>query len=60
MAKRDNDGEARRTYLRVSSEEQVEGFSLDAQERAIETYCREHGYQIVGPLPRRGQERPHG
>jgi site-specific DNA recombinase len=34
-------------YIRVSSEEQVEGFSLDAQERAIETYCQEHGYQVV-------------
>jgi site-specific DNA recombinase len=34
-------------YIRVSSEEQIEGFSLDAQERAIETYCRDNGYQIV-------------
>src|SRR4051794_4576020 len=35
-------------YVRVSSDEQVEGFSLDAQERAIETFCRDHGYQIIG------------
>ena len=34
-------------YVRVSSEEQVEGFSLDAQERAIADYCRDHGYEIV-------------
>lgn len=35
-------------YVRVSSDEQVEGFSLDAQERAIEAYCQEQGYEIVG------------
>ncbi len=34
-------------YVRVSSEEQVEGYSLSAQERAIEAYCRDHGYEIV-------------
>jgi DNA invertase Pin-like site-specific DNA recombinase len=35
------------TYLRVSSEEQVEGYSLSAQERAIAAYCNQHGYEIV-------------
>lgn len=34
-------------YVRVSSEEQVEGYSLPAQRRAIEEYCRSHGYAIV-------------
>jgi site-specific DNA recombinase len=34
-------------YVRVSSEEQVEGYSLPAQRRAIEDYCRAHGYAIV-------------
>jgi site-specific DNA recombinase len=34
-------------YVRVSSEEQVDGFSLDAQDRAIESYCRENGFDIV-------------
>lgn len=34
-------------YVRVSSEEQVEGFSLDAQERALEAYCREQNHEIV-------------
>jgi DNA invertase Pin-like site-specific DNA recombinase len=34
-------------YIRVSTEEQVEGFSFDAQERAIDAYCQVHGYQIV-------------
>jgi site-specific DNA recombinase len=33
--------------VRVSSEEQVEGFSLDAQNRAVDFYCRDHGYQVV-------------
>lgn len=33
-------------YVRVSSEEQVEGYSLSAQERAITAYCGIHGYEI--------------
>ena len=31
-------------YVRVSSEEQVEGYSLAAQERAAETFCVQHGW----------------
>lgn len=31
-------------YTRVSSESQVEGFSLDAQRRAIGNYCTLHGW----------------
>lgn len=31
-------------YTRVSSESQVEGFSLDAQRRAITNYCSLHGW----------------
>jgi site-specific DNA recombinase len=34
-------------YRRVSSDEQVEGYSLDAQTRAIRSYCEAHGWQIV-------------
>jgi site-specific DNA recombinase len=34
-------------YTRVSSEEQVEGFSLDAQRRALEEFCRAKGWTIV-------------
>ncbi len=34
-------------YVRVSSDEQVEGYSLPAQERAIEAYCVLHGYDIA-------------
>src|SRR5215207_9601843 len=34
-------------YLRVSSEDQVAGYSLSAQERAAETHCRNLGWEIV-------------
>src|SRR5215207_2647345 len=34
-------------YVRVSSEEQVAGYSLSAQERAAETHCRHQGWEIV-------------
>ena len=34
-------------YVRVSSEEQVAGYSLGAQERAVEAFCRQHGWEIV-------------
>ncbi len=34
-------------YLRVSSEEQVEGFSLDAQRRALREFCAGKGWQVV-------------
>ncbi len=34
-------------YLRVSSEEQVAGYSLPAQERAAETHCASNGWTIV-------------
>jgi site-specific DNA recombinase len=34
-------------YERVSSEEQVEGYSLDAQDRAGRHYCDAHGWDIV-------------
>src|SRR4051812_27183546 len=34
-------------YVRVSSEEQVEGYSLAAQERAIAAYCEAHDFELV-------------
>jgi DNA invertase Pin-like site-specific DNA recombinase len=34
-------------YARVSSEEQVEGYSLDAQDRAGRLYCEAHDWDIV-------------
>jgi site-specific DNA recombinase len=35
-------------YIRVSSEEQVDGYSLDAQDRAGRLYCAAHGWELVG------------
>jgi site-specific DNA recombinase len=35
-------------YIRVSSEEQTENYSLSAQERAIRLYCEAHDWEIVG------------
>ena len=35
------------TYVRVSSEEQVDGFSLDAQHRAIAEFCQARGWDIT-------------
>lgn len=34
-------------YTRVSTEQQVDGYSLDNQEHDIEEYCKKHGYEIV-------------
>lgn len=35
-------------YTRVSSEEQVRGYSLEAQADAIQEYCQSKGYEVVG------------
>jgi site-specific DNA recombinase len=35
------------TYVRVSSEEQVDGFSLDAQRRVLLDHCASRGWQVV-------------
>jgi len=44
-------GDAHRTraavYVRVSSDEQVQGYSLDAQERAGRLYCEMHGWEVA-------------
>ena len=34
-------------YYRVSSEEQVDGYSLDAEARAIKAYCSLHGWEMT-------------
>lgn len=34
-------------YIRVSSEDQTEGYSLSAQERALGLYCEAHGWNLV-------------
>ena len=35
-------------YFRVSDEEQVEGYSLDAQRRAFYEFCAQKGWEVVG------------
>ena len=35
------------TYVRVSSEEQVDGYSLDAQRRAIKEFCLARGWEVT-------------
>src|SRR5918911_140722 len=42
-------------YVRVSSEEQLEGYSLDAQMRAARSYCDERGWEIVATYPEEGR-----
>ena len=34
-------------YTRVSSNEQAEGYSLRQQREAVETYCKEQGWEVV-------------
>lgn len=34
-------------YSRVSSDEQASGFSLNAQEDAIERYCRNNNHELI-------------
>ena len=43
------------TYVRVSSEVQVEGFSLDAQRRVIAEFCQARGLGHHPPVRRLGQ-----
>lgn len=42
-------------YVRVSPDDWVQVFSLDAQERVIIAYCKDHGYQIVAPYRDEGR-----
>ena len=42
-------------YFRVSTEEQVEGYSLDAQARAGRLYCQAHGWDVVAEFRDEGK-----
>lgn len=44
-----------RAYLRVSLDEQVEGFSLDAQLERIEAFCKSQGWTIVACYREEGE-----
>ncbi len=38
-------------YYRVSGKEQLQGYSLDAQVRAIEAWCEQQGWKVVARYP---------
>ena len=42
-------------YFRVSDEDQVDGFSLDAQRRAFGEFCREKGWEVVEAYSEEGR-----
>src|SRR5687767_2619834 len=42
-------------YARVSSEEQVDGYSLDAQLRACRAYLTDHGWTVVAEYVEEGR-----
>src|SRR5215217_4167645 len=42
-------------YYRVSGKEQLQGYSLDAQVRAMEGWCSQHGWEIVARYPEPGR-----
>ena len=41
-------------YVRVSTEDQTKGYSLDAQRAEIQRYCEQHGYELVRIYPDEG------
>ena len=42
-------------YIRVSDEDQVNGFSLDAQRRAFHEFCAQKGWEVVGIYSEEGR-----
>ena len=46
-------------YARVSTDEQVSGYSLDAQLRACRNLCHERGWQIAGEYLEPGESAKH-
>ena len=42
-------------YIRVSSQDQVDGHSLEAQIRAIQEYCRSRGWELVAVYREEGK-----
>lgn len=47
MNKINNDGENVILYLRVSTDEQASGFSLDYQEESLKRFCKIRGYKVL-------------
>ncbi len=46
-------------YARVSTDEQVEGYSLDAQLRACRQHCSDRGWQVVAEYVEEGRSARH-
>ena len=42
-------------YFRVSDEDQVEGFSMDAQRRTFHDFCAQKGWEVVGTYDEEGR-----
>ena len=42
-------------YFRVSDEDNVEGYSLDAQRRAVRDFCRQKGWELPGTYSEEGR-----
>ena len=42
-------------YFRVSDEDQVEGFSMDAQRRTFHDFCAQKGWEVVGTYDEDGR-----
>ena len=42
-------------YIRVSSDEQIDGTSLDFQEAECRRYCERNGYEVVEVFREEGQ-----
>lgn len=47
-------------YIRVSTQEQVKGFGLDVQERAIRAYCKANKLELVDVLRDEGRSGSNG
>lgn len=47
-------------YVRVSTQEQVEGFGLDSQRKAIRDYCKQHDLRLVRIVADEGQSGSNG
>ena len=41
-------------YFRVSDEDRIDGYSLDAQRRAVRDFCRQKGWELAGTYSEEG------
>jgi site-specific DNA recombinase len=47
-------------YIRVSTQEQISGFGIEVQERAIRYYCKANNLRLIGVLRDEGQSGSNG